>query len=528
MLGLVVVVVLATTVLIGTTLGGRYRVAPPVLLITFGSLLGLIPALSQVRLNPDFVLFVFLPAILYRESLTTSMREIRANLRVISLTGIVLVIVTTVTVAYGLQAIGVDSRAAWVLGAVLAPTDAAAVAGLAKRMPRRTLTTLQAESLINDGTSLVLFALAVEAASHPQPVGFLALAGSFAGSYAGGIAAGLVVALAVVWLRRRIDDPMREGAISVLTPFAAFLLAEEIHSSGVLAVVVVGLVMAYEGPRVIRARSRLVESAFWDQLTFLLNGSLFTLLGMQIPSAARELDSTSLIKAIGIAIAATGLLIATRVAWVIFVPYLIRAVDRRESQIAKRVGIKTRLASGWAGFRGAVSLAAALAVPVSLDSGVRFPDRDLIVFITSAVILITVLLQGTTLPAVMRWAGLHEDQARIDELEDARRAATAAAVEAFPRIAAQLGIEGELLRRLQRDYEEHAKADLMDPGSEEGVHLTRERELIRQLRLGVLEHKRLHVTQMRDSRVIDDIVLRELQLTLDIEELRLLGIETSE
>lgn len=528
MLGLVVVVVLATTVLIGTSLGGRYRVAPPVLLIVFGSLLGFIPALSEVHLDPDFVLFVFLPAILYRESLTTSMREIRANLRVISLTGIVLVIVTTVTTAYGLIALGVDSKAAWVLGAALAPTDAAAVAGLAKRMPRRTLTTLQAESLINDGTSLVLFALAVEAASHPKPVGFLDLTGKFVGSYAGGMLSGFAVALVVVWLRRRIDDPMREGAISVLTPFAAFLLAEEIHSSGVLAVVVAGLVMAYEGPRVVRARSRLIESAFWDQLTFLLNGSLFTLLGMQIPSAARDLDSTSLLAAIGLAFGATALLIGTRIAWVLVTPYIIRAIDRRQSQRAKRVGIKPRLASGWAGFRGAVSLAAALAVPLTLDSGERFPDRDLIVFVTSAVILITVLLQGTTLPAVMRWAGLTEDQARLDELELARRQATEAAIEAMPRIAAELGVHDELLERFRYEYEEHAKLILLDAESEDGIRVAEERELIRQLRLGVLEHKRQHVTAMRDRRVIDDIVLRELQLTLDIEELRLLGIESNE
>ena len=162
--------------------------------------------------------------------------------------------------------------AAWVLGAVLAPTDAAAVAGLAKRLPRRTLTTLRAESLINDGTALVLFAVASAAAvgeTQPAP---LALAGRFVGSYAGGIVAGLLAGGAVVAVRRRLDDPLREGTLSVLTPFLAFLLAELVHASGVVAVVVAGLVLSYAGPRVIRARSRMLAFAFWDLATFLING----------------------------------------------------------------------------------------------------------------------------------------------------------------------------------------------------------------------------------------------------------------
>jgi monovalent cation/hydrogen antiporter len=168
---LLLVVVLGATVLVGTTIGGRYSVAPPVLLIVGGALLALIPRLSQVTLPPEAVLLVFLPPILYYESLNVSLREIRANLRVIILNAVLLVIATMVAISYALQAVGVPSAAAWILGAVLAPTDAAAVAGLAKRMPRRALTTLRAESLINDGTALVLFAVAVErpGAATPRP-----------------------------------------------------------------------------------------------------------------------------------------------------------------------------------------------------------------------------------------------------------------------------------------------------------------------------------------------------------------------
>ena len=170
------------------------------------------------------------------------------------------------------------------LGAVLAPTDAAAVTGLAKRLPRKLLTTLHAESLINDGTALVIFAVAVGLLSQSAEPGVLGIGEEFVGASVGGVVAGLLVGAAVVLIRKRLDDPLREGALSVLTPFGAFLLADSVHASGVLAVVVAGLVLAYAGPRVIRARSRVLAYAFWDLTTFLINGGLFVLLGTQIPA----------------------------------------------------------------------------------------------------------------------------------------------------------------------------------------------------------------------------------------------------
>ena len=178
------------------------------------------------------------------------------------------------------------------LGAVLAPTDAAAVTGLAKRLPRRLLTTLHAESLVNDGTALVLFAVA-SGCSSAAPSRAASSSARVRRRQLGGVVAGLLVGGAVVLIRKRLDDPLREGALSVLTPFGAFLLAELVHASGVLAVVVAGLVLAYAGPRVIRARSRVLAYAFWDLATFLINGGLFVLLGTQIPRAVRSNTSTS-------------------------------------------------------------------------------------------------------------------------------------------------------------------------------------------------------------------------------------------
>jgi Na+/H+ antiporter len=517
-LGLVVVVVLVITVLVGTTLGQHYRVAPPVLLLCSGALLGLLPGLAGVELDPDVVLLLFLPAILYWESLNTSLREIRANLRVIVLSSVVLVVVTMVAVSYAARALGVDSRAAWVLGAVLAPTDAAAVAGLAKRLPRRTLTTLRAESLINDGTALVLFAVAVSAAVGGARPGALELSGSFLGSYAGGIAAGLVASLAIVFVRQHLDDPLREGALSVLTPFAAFLLAELVHASGVVAVVVAGLVLTHASPRVIRARSRTLAFAFWDLATFLINGALWVLVGLQFPRVVEGLDGTSVGHAVGVALAVSGVVIGTRLLWIHTTPYVIRAVDRRAVQRTRRVGWRQRTVSGWAGFRGAVSLAAALAVPATLNDGAPFPDRDLIVFVTSVVILVTILVQGTTLPLVVRWARLPEDTGRAEELRLARTRASEAGFAALPGLAAELGVGGEQLDRIRADYEQHIRTATDE--EEESVAAF---ALERQLRLAVLDRKRQAVTELRDTGVIDDIVLRELQAAMDVEEVRLLG-----
>ncbi|TYC22583.1 Na+/H+ antiporter [Micromonospora sp. MP36] len=513
------IAVLGATVLIGTTIGGRYRVAPPVLLIAMGALLGVFPPFSHVVLPPDAVLLLFLPAILYRESLVISLREIRANLASIALLAVVLVVISAGAVAYAARALGVEPTAAWVLGAVLAPTDAAAVAGLAKRMPRGILTTLRAESLINDGTGLVLFSVTVgviAGGAFPGPLGLL---GRFVGSAAVGIAAGLLVGGVVVLIRRHLDDPLREGGLSILTPVVAFLLAESVHSSGVLAVVVAGLVLSYAAPRVIRARSRIVAFAFWDLFTFMLNGSLFVLLGTQIPRTLRSITSHSPIESLGIAAAVTVVVVVIRMIWLHLAVGGLQALDRRESRRGRRFNRGERTVAGWAGFRGAVSLAAALAVPVTTHSGTPVPDRDLIIFVTVTVIVLIMLIQGTTLPAVATWAGLSGDMEREDEARRARIHATQAGLDALPQVAADIGAPPDAVDRLRSDYQDHLH-DIRTPQDED---MLRERELARRLRLGVLEAKRQELTRLRRTNQIDDAVLREVQAALDIEEIRLLG-----
>ena len=239
-------------------------------------------------------------------------------------------------------------------------------------------------------------------------------------------------------MRRRIDAPQEEGALSLLTPFAAFLLAQSIHCSGVVAVLVSALVLAYASPHVIRARSRLQTFAFWDLATFLINGSLWVFVGVQMPNAVRGIAGVDggIRHAALLALAVTGVIVVTRFVVSDLFTFLLRAVDRRAVQ-RTRIGWRQRMVSRWAGFRGAVSLAAALAVPLTTHSGAPFPDRNLIIFVVCVVILVTVLVQGGTLPDVVRWARLPEDVSRADELQLARCRGAQAALEALPVVAAK-------------------------------------------------------------------------------------------
>ncbi|WP_217616252.1 Na+/H+ antiporter [Cellulomonas sp. GbtcB1] len=518
MLTLELIVVVLLALLAGTALGRRFGVAPPLVLLVLGVGLGFLPAFRGLTVPPELVLLVVLPALLYWESLTTSLREIRANLRVIVLSSVLLVVVTAGVVAVVLHALGMPWGPAWILGGVLAPTDATAVAGVARGMPRRTLTTLRAESLVNDGTALVIYAIAVHAVAEPVTGGYLA--GRFTLSYLGGAAAGVAVWWLAVQLRERVHEAIQQSVISVLTPFAAFLLAELVEASGVLAVVVAGLLLSQSGPRLIPAAARVQSQSFWAVVSHVLNGALFVLVGMQLVTAADGLTSARLAEALGWTAAAFGAVIGARMLWFHTTPYVVRALDRRPVQRTRRVSWRHRMPGAWAGFRGAVSLAAALGVPETTGDGAPFPGRDVIIFITGGVILATLLIQGLTLPAVVRWARLPVDDGVDSERHHAEKVATRAALDALPVEAERLGLTGKVVAKLEAEYRMHAEAlaEAGDGPADRG----RPREAdFDALRLAVLAHKRAAVVRLRDERTIDDIVLREVQAQLDAEEVRL-------
>jgi len=519
-LALALVVALLIAIGSGSVVARRFGVPAPVVLVSLGALLSLVPSLSGVQLPPEAVLLIFLPVLLYWESLTTSLREIRRLLRGIILTGTVLVVLTAAAIAAVLNAFGVAWGPAWIIGAALGPTDATAVAALGKGLPRRSFVVLQAESLINDGTALVIYALAVGTATGQIEPTLANAGGRLALSLVGGIVVGLANGWVVFRLRRALHDTLLVNLSSLLTPLLAYLLAEAVHASGVLAVVVAGNYMSQVTPGAIAASARQQGAAFWTLTTYVLNGALFVLIGMQLPHTTGELTTDSAGHALLLVAAAYLTMLIVRYAFLNMSIGIIRLLDRRPYQRTLRTTHRARVVSTIAGFRGAVSLAVALSVPEALPGG------DLIVFVTGSIVVVSLVVQGFALPRVIRWAKLPADSSVADELRTARIAATREALDALPELGSLHGVPEEEVERLVQEYEEKLAA-LQSPDGDEAdaaTSIARRRDLT----LALIAQKRATVVRLRDERTIDDTVLREIQTQLDAEEVRLLGPPSTE
>jgi CPA1 family monovalent cation:H+ antiporter len=309
------------------------------------------------------------------------------------------------------------------------------------------------------------------------------------------------------------------NVITLLTPFLAFLGAEVIHASGVLAVVTCGLYMSQVAPRAITAETRQQATAFWSLATFLLNGGLFVLVGLQLPSSALKLTTTELGRAMAVTAAVYVTILLIRVIFLNVSIYAIRAIDRRPQQRLLRGTFRARVVSTVAGFRGGVSLAVALSVP----AGSAFPRRDMIIFVTAGVVVTSLVLQGLALPRVIRWAHLPVDTSVEEELHLAQRTATDEALRALRGLAEERGVAEDVTERLRAEYEEHLSTlRAHEEGDTDAPTAIRSRQH-NDLRLALISHKRATVVRLRDEGVIDDTVLRLLQARLDIEELRLSG-----
>lgn len=554
--GLEITVMLGAAVFAGTVLAPRLRLAPPLLLLLLGLGLGFVPELRGVELQPEMVLLIFLPAMLFWESLTTSLRSIRRDFRGIMIMSTLLVVATAFAVAGIAHTLGMPWVAALVLGAAVAPPDATAVAALGRTLPHRNFMLLKAESLTNDGTALVVYAIAVGVAVGGD-FSALDVTGLVLRSYLGGVAAGALVSAAAYFLLRSLRDATTINIGLLLIPFAAYLVAESVGASGVLAVVVAGLVVGFTSARISTAASRRQTESSWPLGSQLLNGSLFVLIGLQVQTVIRQLGIGDVGRLLVVVLAVWVGLLVVRFAFQTLSVSLIRLLDRRPSQRARRMSYRARVVSAFAGFRGAVSLAIALSVPATLDNGVPFPGRDDIVFVTTGVIVLTLLVQGPLLPAVVRWARLPEDADLENELRLAERTISTTAATAIPDLADEHGISEEVRDRVSRDYAEHlslidasdsrasrrrgpaskAASDGLDGDPEpaamaaprsvtvaERSPLFRNEEYTR-LRLALLDRKREVLLRLRRDGTIDDSVARRVQTRVDIEELRLTGVE---
>ena len=496
----------------------------PILLVIGGLLLGLVPGLPEPELEPDLVLVLFLPPLLYVAAFFADLRALRSDLRAISLLSIGLVLLTAVLVAVAARmTLDVPWAAAFALGGILAPTDPIAATAIMRRLgaPRRIVNVVEGESLVNDGTALVVYRAAVGAAVGGS-FSLMDASAEFVLGIAGGIAVGIAVGWLIAEVRARIDDTPTEVTISLFTGYAAYLPAEQLHVSGVLAAVTSGIVLGLRAPHISTAQMRLQGFATWELVQFLLNGVLFVLIGLQLPhivdGASAEHSAGELI-AYGLGFSLV--VIGARFLWLFTMPYLIRALDRRPRQVQRRMGARARAVGAWSGMRGGVSLAAALAIPLETDAGAAFPGRDLIIFITFCVILATVVGQGLTLPYLIRALGVESDDGEEQEELRARMTAAKAALEEIDRLEEEGWARADTLERMRGLYRYRKRRFAARAGKvEDDGYEDRSQSYQRAVR-SVLEAQRGAIVDLRNRGEISNDVMHRVEREIDLEDTRL-------
>jgi len=502
-------------------LADRIAVPYPILLLVVGVTLGIAPGLPAIALRPDLVFLLFLPPLLYREALTTPWRDFHANQRSIFWLAVGLVIFTTCGIALVAHMAIADLTwpLAFVLGAIVSSTDAVAAASIFARLgiPIRVEVIVKGESLVNDASALVVYGTAVTAVVD----GTFSLpwaAGQFVVVSLGGIAIGLAAGGLAMALRRRLRgiDPVIETAIAVLIPFAAYLPAQRVGVSGVLAVVAAGLYVGRLSPAVVPSTTRLQANAVWDLLTFLINGLVFILIGLQLHGILSRIAShptgTLVLDAALISLA----VILVRMLWVFPATALSHFRQRGQTNDPALPWRQVTVVA-WSGMRGVVALATALALPTRAG-GAPFPQRDLLIFLTFGVILVTLLLQGLTLPRLIESLGVGEDDMQLREERLARTAAAQAALDRLDRITDPdrwdprlvAGLRASYARRIQH-LDAHVRGDLEEGHPQPGYELRRE----------LLDLERRTLIALRDRNTINDTVLQRIQRELDLEEVRI-------
>ena len=500
------------------------RVPYPILLVLGGLALGFVPGVPEFELPPELVLVAFLPPLLYSSAFFTSLREFRANARHIGLLAVGLVGATTVVVAVVARwATGMPWDAAFVLGAAVSPTDPIAATAIARRLgvSRRVVAIVEGESLVNDATALVLYRTAVVAV----------VAGSFSLWEAGGrlvvgVVGGIAIGLAVGWVvrqvRRRLNHPPTEITISLLTGYLAFLPADAVGVSAVLAAVTAGIYMGWYTPELTTAETRVQGFAFWTILVFVANAVLFTLVGLQLPSLLDGLERFSTAQLVGYAVAVSLAVIVTRALWVVPFMYTTKVLFRRDQYRDGRPPWQPSAVIAWAGMRGAVSLAAALAIPLTTDTGAPFPQRDLIVFLAFTVILATLVLQGLSLPALIRALRVQAvDDEEIREEATARIRAAEAALARLEELVDEEWVREDTAERMRGLY--GFRRDRFDARLRDDVDDALEEQSLayQRLRHELLQAEEQTVYELRNTGVISGDVANAILRDIALEDVRL-------
>jgi CPA1 family monovalent cation:H+ antiporter len=502
------------------TIARRLQIAYPIFLVIGGLLLGLTPGVPAVRVDPDLIFLLVLPPLLYIAAFFTPLRSFHANIGAISSLAIGLVVATAFAVAWIARLLipGITWPIALALGAIVAPPDEIAATAVASRLavPRRILTILEGESLLNDATALTIYSIAVAAAVGVVPSAPAALR-TFAVDALGGVAIGLAVGWIIGHIRTRLDDTPVEMTISLLTPYAAFLPAEQLGVSGVIATVVAGLYLGRRSSRMMGPDARLTGRAVWETITFVLNGFVFILTGLYVPFLLRALPLPRARELVAIGVAVTVVLIAVRAVWIFataYLPPLIRGRRPPDDTLPQS------LVLSWSGMRGVISLAVALALPTALPDGSPLPGREALITVTLTVIVLTLVGQGLTLPWVIRRLRLGSDVEIREEEANARQELLEAATRRIDQLYEVWPAHRPLLDQLRETYRhrsEHVERQRDPSGDGE------DRELIehREIRRTVIDSEREALLRLRADGAIDDDVLRALERELDLEDRRM-------
>jgi monovalent cation/hydrogen antiporter len=508
----------ATLAVLARVVGVPY----PIALVVGGTVIGFVPGVPSVELDPDLVLLIFLPPLLYGAAFFTSLRDLRRNARAIALLSIPLVGVTMVAVAVvAHEVIGLGWGEAFVLGAIVSPTDAVAPAEIMRRIgaPRRLITVVEGENLTNDWTALVLYRFAV-AAVVTGSFSLVEATGRFVLTGVGGLAIGLLAGWIIKEVRSRIDDPPTEITISILSGYAAYIPAEELGLSGVIAAVTVGVYMGWHTPELTTPIMRIQGVSVWEILTFLLNAVLFLLVGMQLPTVVDDITGYSTTNLIFWGLLISLVVVVVRLMWGFTVTYVIRAIDRRPVQRERRAPWQERFVVGWAGMRGSVSLAAALALPLETDAGAAFPARELIILMAYVVILVTLVGQGLTLGPLIERLRVTDDGSEEREEVAARVRLAEAALARVEDLREEGWARDDTLDRVHGMYEyRRRRFSAREDG--DGDHYEERTSAYQRVMYELFDAQREELIGMRNRGDISDEVRRRVERELDLEESRL-------
>lgn len=518
-----IIIMLLAVVLALTTIAQQVHIPYPIFLVLGGLALGLLPGLPAVTLHPDLVFLVFLPPILWAAAYFTSWREFRRNLRPISLLAVGLVLATSAGVAFVAHVLlpGIGWAEAIALGAIVSPPDAVSATAIGKRLriPRRIVTILEGESLVNDATALVLYRAAVGAAMTGSfALGHTLLEFVFAAL------AGVVIGIGVAWLTRWAlcvtEDGFTQIGVTLLAPYIAWVCGESVHASAVLACVSGGLYLRQSFSGAVSPATRLQARAVWDLLIFILNGVIFILIGLQLGTLRESVPPGQFgpVLIAGAWVSATAILV--RLLWVplaALIPRWVSAKLRERDPMPPRSAL---FLISWTGMRGIVTLAAALALPVTTSSGVPFPFRSEIILISFTVILATLVLQGLSLPPIIRLMHLKSDDGLEQEETLAREHAATAALNRLDQVLVENWVGSEQVERVRLRYlrrlELLTKASLAEETMSSSISAS-----VQRLQHEALTAERMALIGLRDNGTISDEVLHRLEQELDVAALHL-------